>query len=211
MSKIRVGVIVKDISFQERLCEAVKRVPEMSVGCIIRSTEELRAAVSRSEQAASDIILFENHQDVDVVQEIEFLLNKFHDLLIIVLGNDNDKEDALDVIKAGAHSYIDIKTPLNELIKSIFTVYKGGAVLTPKVTRDLIALVSKPVQSEIFSKLTARQMDIIRGISEGLSYKLIADKYGISIDTVRSHIKRIYKLLNVHSKIEVVNMYRNMQ
>jgi DNA-binding CsgD family transcriptional regulator len=57
--------------------------------------------------------------------------------------------------------------------------------------------------------LTEREKDIVNGILDGLSYKLIADKYNIAIDTVRMNVKKVYRKLNINSKSELFKMMGN--
>ncbi len=77
--------------------------------------------------------------------------------------------------------------------------------MSPQIARKVIQHFkqSKPVKKPE-SDLTAREQDIVNGLVDGLSYKLIADRYDISIDTVRAHIRNIYKKLHVNSKAEVI-------
>ena len=56
-------------------------------------------------------------------------------------------------------------------------------------------------------KLSSRELQIVEAIKDGLSYKLVAAKYFISIDTVRQHIKNIYSKLEINSKAELINIY----
>ncbi len=77
--------------------------------------------------------------------------------------------------------------------------------MSPQIARKVINHFKKPKKkaSEDEYGLTPREQDIINGLVDGLSYKLIADRYDISIDTVRAHIRNIYKKLHVNSKAEV--------
>ena len=70
----------------------------------------------------------------------------------------------------------------------------------PLSDTHLAGLVKKNPDSD----LTSREQDIVNGLIDGLSYKLIADRFDISIDTVRAHIRNIYKKLHVNSKAEVI-------
>jgi DNA-binding NarL/FixJ family response regulator len=93
---------------------------------------------------------------------------------------------------------------------SIFTVYRGGSYMSPTIARKIaqhFAPLKKP-ESENHHSLTQRQLEIVKHLSQGLSYKMIGDTMSISIDTVRSHIKKIYKALEVNNKLAVIDMYR---
>ena len=73
--------------------------------------------------------------------------------------------------------------------------------MTPKIARMLISFINKPRQ--IIEQLTDREKDIVNGIVDGLSYKLIADRHEIAIDTVRMNVKKVYRKLRINSKSEL--------
>jgi DNA-binding CsgD family transcriptional regulator len=73
--------------------------------------------------------------------------------------------------------------------------------MTPKIAKKVINFFQR--RSGVFDNLTKRESDVAHGILEGLSYKLIADKYDISIDNVRMNVKKIYRKLNINSKAEL--------
>jgi len=76
--------------------------------------------------------------------------------------------------------------------------------MSPSIARMVIsAMHKKPAQINPYG-LTARETDVLTSLSKGNSYKLIASEYGISIDTVRTHIKNVYEKLQVHSQAEAV-------
>ncbi len=91
-------------------------------------------------------------------------------------------------------------------MESIKTVHAGGSYMSPSIARK-IANHFRPATTRPKYNLTDRQMDIIKCLVDGLSYKMIAAELHISIDTVRSHIKKIYKTLQVNSSLEVVRKY----
>ena len=75
--------------------------------------------------------------------------------------------------------------------------------MSPSIARKVVDHFA-PKQQAPEDVLTPRQQQIVEGLVEGLSYKMIADKYLISVETVRDHIKKIYKKLQVNSKAEVI-------
>jgi len=77
--------------------------------------------------------------------------------------------------------------------------------MSPQIARKVITHFNDQApQKNPDSMLTDREQDIVNGLVDGLSYKLIADRFSISIDTVRAHIRNIYKKLHVNSKAEVI-------
>ncbi|MEL6593795.1 MAG: LuxR C-terminal-related transcriptional regulator, partial [Bacteroidota bacterium] len=83
------------------------------------------------------------------------------------------------------------------------SVQTGGSAMSPQVARKVVEYFS-PAKASLESPLTPKEHQIVEGLVDGLSYKLIADRLSIGIETVRTHIKNIYKKLHVNSKSEVV-------
>ena len=95
-------------------------------------------------------------------------------------------------------------TSLAEIKVAIELLMQGGAPMSPQIARKVITHFNDRGQKKQESNLTNREQDIVNGLVDGLSYKLIADRLKISIDTVRAHIRNIYKKLHVNSKAEVI-------
>jgi DNA-binding NarL/FixJ family response regulator len=76
--------------------------------------------------------------------------------------------------------------------------------MSPQIARKVIDFFRSDRKKEKESPLTDKEKEIVMCLVEGMSYKMIADKECISLETVRSHIKNIYKKLQVHSKAEVI-------
>ena len=132
-------------------------------------------------------------------------IRKFNeDVHIIMLTVFEESETVLNAIFAGASGYLLKKHLTDRLISSMHEVLKGGAPMSPSVARLVIANMHTSTAAKNKYDLTAREKEILTSLSEGSSYKIIAEKYFISIDTVRSHLKNIYKKLHVHSQTEAV-------
>ncbi len=129
---------------------------------------------------------------------------------IIMLTVYNDWQKIFDSLRAGASGYLIKNTPLAEIKKAIETVRAGGSVMSPEIARKVMEHFNSPAtlqaeKSQPESILTPKEKEIVIGLVDGLSYKLLADRMNISIDTIRFHIKNIYKKLHVNSKAEVIS------
>ena len=106
----------------------------------------------------------------------------------------------------GADGYILKNTPPALILSAIREIYEGGAPMTPSIASKVIKMFrsnSVPVPNE-YTNLTGREREILSYLVEGMSYKLIAEKCFISVDTVNGHIRNIYEKMQVHSKGEAV-------
>ena len=118
----------------------------------------------------------------------------------------------LEAIGAGIDGYLLKKSSVVELLTLLRSILGGGAPLTPAVARTLLDVVrnqpaarADPDQVKTARlDLSPREQDVLRGLVRGLGYKQIADADGTSLDTVRTHVRNIYRKLQVHSVAQAV-------
>ena len=138
------------------------------------------------------------------IEGMKIIQQKYPDIEIIMLTVYHDSHKIFDSLKAGASGYLLKHTSLPEIKDAIELLMQGGAPMSPQIARKVITHFNDRGQKQQESNLTNREQDIVNGFVDGLSYKLIADRLDISIDTVRAHIRNIYKKLHVNSKAEVI-------
>lgn len=127
------------------------------------------------------------------------------DVAILMLTVFDDNNNVFDAICAGASGYLLKKHISERLFSAIDEVMTGGAPMSPSIARMVInSMKTNPRELNPYA-LTPRELDILRSLSKGNSYKLISSELGITIDTVRTHIKKIYEKLHVHSQTEAVS------
>lgn len=124
--------------------------------------------------------------------------------LILMITVFDDNEHVFDALCAGASGYLLKKHLATKLYDAIDELLAGGAPMSPSIARMVIASMHKKAVQQNPYSLTARETDVLTSLSKGNSYKLIANEFGISIDTVRTHIKNVYEKLHVHSQAEAV-------
>ncbi|HMQ61357.1 MAG TPA: response regulator transcription factor [Flavilitoribacter sp.] len=137
------------------------------------------------------------------IEGIRHIRPELPDADIIMLTAHDDNERIFEALRAGAVAYIKKTSNLQEIREALMTVHNGGSYMSPAIARKIVAFFG-PKYIDPDQALTPRQEEIVQGLVDGLSYKLIADKLDISVETVRDHIKKIYKKLNVNSKGEVI-------
>ena len=127
---------------------------------------------------------------------------------IIMLTVFDDNSHVFDALMAGANGYLLKRNVSDRLILAIQEVLEGGAPMSPSIARLVIDKLHVQKQSNEYM-LSEREKEILRSLSKGNSFKLIAADLGISFETVRTHIKRIYDKLHVHSQGEAISKALN--
>ncbi|RLD35603.1 MAG: DNA-binding response regulator [Bacteroidetes bacterium] len=138
------------------------------------------------------------------ISGIKIIKSKYPDINIIMFTIYHDSYKIFQSLTAGASGYLLKNTPFLEIKNAIEVVHKGGSFMSPQIARKVISYFQENKRLPVQSSLTKKENEIVLTLADGLSYKMIADKQSISIETVRTHIKNIYKKLHVHSKAEVI-------
>ena len=148
---------------------------------------------------------------INGIEAVSIIKENYPSIHIIMQTVFEDEDKIFRAIQAGADGYILKKIPPSKILEAITEVCNGGAPMTPVIAGKTLQLFRsglKPFQGKKESQLNERQTEILECIVNGKSYKLIADKLFISIDTVRYHVKNIYEILQVHSRFELISKQR---
>ena len=200
---IRVVLIEDQRQTREGLAALIGGSPGMLVVARYASGEEALAQVADQHP---DVILTDlglpGIQGVDVVASLRRLLPHTPILVLTVHGEDHYVFDALC---AGAFGYLLKDVEPARLLAAIQEVHLGGAPMSPEVARRVVSMFQKVVPPRsLESGLSERELQVLRLLADGHSYKTCADHLTISIDTIRFYVRRIYERLHVHSKSEAV-------
>jgi DNA-binding NarL/FixJ family response regulator len=126
---------------------------------------------------------------------------------IIIQTVYDDDENIFNSLKAGAEGYILKSTPGDKVIQCIEEVYAGGAVITPSIALRVTRYFNtQPLSVSVENGLTSRETEVLQLMTQGLSYKMVAAKLGITYNTVNAHVKKIYEKLSVNSLGEAVSV-----
>jgi DNA-binding NarL/FixJ family response regulator len=138
------------------------------------------------------------------IEAVERVRKTNKDIPILMLTVFDDNQNVFDAIRAGASGYILKKHISTKLFSAIDEALEGGAPMSPSIARMVLASMQQRPSTENPYQLTPKENEVLTSLSKGNSYKLIADELQMSLDTVRSHIRKIYEKLHVHSQTEAV-------
>lgn len=141
------------------------------------------------------------------IEGMKLSRKKKPELNILMLTVYEDDDMIFEAICSGACGYLVKKTPPVKLLEAIKEANEGGSPMSSHIARKVIKIFQK--KSELLNEennfhLSDREREVLLLLSQGLNYQEIGEKVFISIDTVRHHIRNIYKKLHVHSQSEAV-------
>ncbi len=199
------------------LIRALKRtLSEFEEIKLIWTAANGREALEKAVLQTPQVILMDIEMpEMDGITATALLKEKLPTLKIIMLTSFDGDDKIFEAIQAGAAGYLlkDEKVP--RIVEAIQEALEGGAPMSPAIARRTLQLLRnialtppKPdiVISPQHFELTKREVEILETISSGMTYHDIADQLFISYKTVRKHIENIYQKLQVHSKIEALQL-----
>jgi len=172
----------------------------------VASLNNLLNVISQIGAARPDIILMDiGLPNISGIEGVRTVKTHYPAILILMFTVFEDDDKIFDAIRAGASGYLLKKTPPSEILEAIRELYHGGAPMSSSIARKVIqSFQAAPSTTVTDYQLTVRENEILYSLVDGLSYKKIADKYCVSISTIRTHICNIYNKLHVNSKAEAV-------
>ena len=126
------------------------------------------------------------------------------DVNILMLTIYEESEVVYDALCAGACGYLVKKTPPSKLIEAIKDIHDGGSPMSSQIARQVINTFRYERNIDSQYNLSSREKEVLNLLSDGNNYQEIGEQLFISVDTVRHHIRNIYKKLHVHSQSEAV-------
>lgn len=198
---IQLALIEDDAVVRNYLAAFFQRQEEMNCRISAASVEDFFTQAAKTDRL--DIVLTDiglpGRSGIEAIPEIK---RRFPDVSVIILSVYIDSDRIFKALCAGAVGYLQKDTAMEEILECINVISKGGAVMSPIIARKVVDYFApKRTYSEL---LTAKEQQVIAAMVDGLSYKMIAVRLGISLETVRQHIKNIYRKLQVNSKAEVI-------
>ena len=206
---IRVAVVEDDAELRQTLKTFINRSGGMACVAVCGSAE---AAMKELPVNAPDVVLMDIR--LPGISGIE-CVGKLRDLLpsvrVVMLTAYEDSDDVFHSLAAGAFGYLLKSVEPSRLREAIREAHQGGSPISGSVARKLVdyfrgTAARDGADDDPLTALSAREMDTLQFLAEGYAYKQIAGEFDISINTIRTHIKRIYEKLHVHSRMEAVRL-----
>lgn len=192
------------------LCQALRDVlgkqPDFEVIAEARDGEE---AVKLATKLIPDVVIMDiSMPKLNGIEATRQIKANYPTIAILVLTVHSDSEHILSILQAGAGGYLTKSVYGDEVINAVRAVVCGEAVLSPAVSQQVLRYafqhITKPLSLDAGDKLTAREIEILRLVTKGISNKDIALRLGLSLRTVKGYLSDLFLKLNVASRTEAV-------
>ena len=207
MKSIKLAIIEDDLVIQESLVEYFGLQKSIDIVLVANSVERFFELIKGCEITPQILLLDINLPGISGLKGLPLIKKELPELDVMMLTTFEETDKIFEALSCGACSYMSKRISLQKILEAVQIVGQGGAYMSPAIARK-IANYYAPKKKQI---LTKRQMEIVEGIVEGKSYKMIASDLFVSIDTVRSHIKNIYTILEINCKAELIRKSYNKE
>ena len=202
---INVTIVEDNKTIREGLAALVNGTEEYKC---IGSYSNCEAFLKELELMNADVVLMDiGLPGMNGIEGVKKAKQLNPDISILMLTIYEESEIVYDALCAGAYGYLVKKTPPARLIEAIKDVYEGGSPMSSRIARQVITSFQNYKNGNTLDSqynLSNREKEVLQHLAHGSNYQEIADELYISVDTVRHHIRNIYKKLQVHSQSEAV-------
>src|SRR5436190_12310884 len=204
---INVAIVEDDDGVRESLEKLIQGADGFSCTGTYRSAE---TAIKGILAAPPDVVVMDiNLPRATGIECVQQLRAHCPNVNVLMLTIYDDGENIFRALEAGANGYLLKRTPPPQILNAIEEVNAGGAPMTSSIARRVLqSFHQRAPTSPQTEKLTMRESEILDLLSKGYRYKEIAGLLNLHFDTVHSHVRNIYNKLQVSSKTEAINKYR---
>jgi DNA-binding NarL/FixJ family response regulator len=203
---INIAIYEDTQSLRKALSELILSQPEFKLVGSFGDCKNLKAEIS---VLMPDVVILDiglpEISGLDGLVMIKELRPTTEVIIFTVFEDDNR---IFEAIKCGASGYILKSASPFKIIEAIKDIMNGGAPISPLVAKKILETLPMSPKVEQTHNLSARESEVLHLLSNGYSQKMIAENFGVSINTVKTLVKRVYQKLNVHSVTEALSKLR---
>lgn len=202
---INVAIVEDNKTIREGLAALINGTPDFSCTGVFSDCETF---IDKLYSLPADVVLMDiGLPGMNGIEGVKRAKQIDPDLNILMLTVYEENEIVYDALCAGACGYLVKKTPPSRLLEAIREIHEGGSPMSSLIARKVINTFQKGKLLQNGSTqfdLTSREKEVLQSLGDGNNYQEISDSLYISVDTVRHHIRNIYKKLHVHSQTQAV-------
>jgi DNA-binding NarL/FixJ family response regulator len=200
-------ITVSIVEDNEQLRGTLSRVLNRADGfrCVSHYPDAESALEGLPKNRPEVVLMDINLPGINGVECVRRLKQIAPEVQVLMLTVYEDTENIFNALAAGANGYLLKRTKSAELLEAIREVHRGGSPMTTHIARKVTQSFQRAgLSAQATENLTEREQEVLDCLSQGFLYKEIADKLGISYETVHTYIRRIYEKLQVRTRTEAV-------
>lgn len=206
---ISVCIVEDDIELSESMARYINRAPGFCCLGEYPSGEEALEEIPREQP---EVVLMDiNLPGMNGIECMRQLRARMPHVQTVMLTVYEDTDQVFQSLAAGAVGYLVKSTRPSQILQAIRDVHCGGSPMSNHIARKVVQTFQTRPGNKPGSGLSAREKQVLELLAKGCPYKLIAAEMGISIETIRTHLRHIYEKLHAHSRIEAVLNYLGQQ
>lgn len=205
MAKIRVVLVEDDADIREAMEALLPQDGDIVCTSAYERAEDFLKAFDR---LMVDVVLMDISLvgGMDGIQAVRMAKPKRPEVQFLMCTTHNDQTRTFDSLCAGATGYVLKTARPKQLIQAVRDIHAGGSPMSPEIARMVVSSFPNQNQDQhLLDALTTREQEVVHALAKGMTYQEIADSLFISIETVRTYLRKIYEKLQVHSKVEALN------
>jgi DNA-binding NarL/FixJ family response regulator len=200
--KIRVAIVEDDHGVRSGFATLINSSSRLQCAHTFSDGESAVAAIPKLD---IQVLLMDiNLPGVSGIETVAKIHRLRSDLPIVMLTVYDDSDRLFKALRAGASGYMLKRTPPEKILEAIEEAAQGGAPMSRQIAAQVVQYF-KPAKTA--AELTPREQEVLKLLSQGDQYKEIADSLGLSINTIRTFIRRIYEKLHVSSRSHATMAY----
>ncbi|TAH63936.1 MAG: response regulator transcription factor [Gottschalkiaceae bacterium] len=202
--KITVMIVDDHSLMREGLKQILELENDIEVVGLVSNGED---AIKYAQQSKPDVILLDiNMPKMNGLDVLRRLKDIGVDSKIIMLTIHDDREYLYETVKIGANGYVLKDSDSDTLISAIKDVHKGKSYIQPSLSellvKDINSIEGKSKEASFIESLTKREYEVLTLIAEGMNNREIAEKLFISEKTVKNHVSKIFKKIDVTDRVQ---------
>jgi DNA-binding NarL/FixJ family response regulator len=200
---INYAIVEDDAEIRSNLQEILNTHPRYRCMISVGGVEQLLRRLNQNN--LPDVIIMDiNLPGMSGIDGTRLIKERYEGVEVMMLTAYDDANRVFESLRAGASGYLLKSSGFKELHEAIEMILSGGAPMTPQIARKTLQFFRPQKKVPKKSPLSEKEKEVVQGLVDGLSYKQIADRLYLSIGTIYTHIRNIYRKLHVNSKAEVV-------
>ena len=203
-------ITVSIVDDEKELCQSIATFVNGAPGFrCVSMYHSAEAALKHLPQDRPDVVLMDIHLiGMSGIECVERLKTMVPEMQVMMLTVYEDPEQIFKALSAGASGYMLKRLTPGKLLEAIREVHEGGSPMSGPIARKVVASFQGAQQTDAEkTHLSSREQMVLDCFAKGLTYKQTADRLSISVDTIRTYVRRVYEKLHVQSRTEAVAKY----